>query len=199
MAFVDSTVDIETKARGGIGKALKRAVLGREAFFMNTFDGPGKIVFAPPYDGDIHHVPLERGDTWLIQSGSYVASSPSAQIDTKWGGFRGILAEGRLFFLKIDGPGELFLSTYGAIDERILKQGEEFIADTGHLVGFEDQVKFDIKRVGGWKSTFLSGEGIVTRLYGPGKVLTQTRSIDSFVTWLITMLPTERGVRRRRF
>ncbi|MFQ6084679.1 MAG: TIGR00266 family protein [Candidatus Bathyarchaeia archaeon] len=194
MAFMDSTVGIETSARGGIFNAFKRALVGREAFFMNTFHGPGKIVFAPPYDGDIFHIPLKEDETWLVQGGSYMASSSSVKIDTKWGGFKGLLAEGNLFFLKIDGPGDLFLSVYGAIDERTLVPGERFIIDTGHLVGFKGkEVKFDIRRVGGWKSTFLSGEGIVTQLYGPCRLLTQTRSIDSFVTWLIKMLPTERG------
>jgi uncharacterized protein (AIM24 family) len=45
--------------------------------------------------------------------------------------------------------------------------------------------------VGGMKSTFFSGEGLVVDLTGPGKALMQTRSDDAFLAWLIPRLPTK--------
>jgi uncharacterized protein (AIM24 family) len=54
-------------------------------------------------------------------------------------------------------------------------------------------VTYEVKKVGGWKSTMLSGEGLVVHLTGPGTVYLQTRSPDSFIDWLVPKLPTQRS------
>jgi len=63
------------------------------------------------------------------------------------------------------------------------------VVDTGHLVTFEEQVRYDIKKVAGWKSTLLSGEGLVAELTGPGNINLQSRSQDSFLSWLTPRIP----------
>jgi uncharacterized protein (AIM24 family) len=70
-----------------------------------------------------------------------------------------------------------------------LNAGEKFVVDTGHLVTFEEQVRYDIKKVAGWKSTPLSGEGLVAELTGPGNINLQSRSQDSFLSWLTPRIP----------
>jgi uncharacterized protein (AIM24 family) len=67
------------------------------------------------------------------------------------------------------------------------------VVDSGHLVTFEEQIGFNVKKVAGWKSTFFSGEGLVVELTGPGKVNLQSRSQDSFLAWLIPRLPQPRS------
>jgi uncharacterized protein (AIM24 family) len=54
---------------------------------------------------------------------------------------------------------------------------------------FEEKVGFKVKKVAGWKSTLFSGEGLVVELTGPGKAYLQSRSQDSFLSWLIPRLP----------
>ena len=44
-------------------------------------------------------------------------------------------------------------------------------------------------KVGGLKSLFLSGEGFVVTLTGPGTFYMQTRSEAAFVSWLVPLLP----------
>jgi uncharacterized protein (AIM24 family) len=61
--------------------------------------------------------------------------------------------------------------------------------DTGHLVAFSEGIGFNVRRVGGIKSTLFSGEGLVVDLTGPGRLLMQTRSVDAFLSWLIPRLP----------
>ena len=46
-----------------------------------------------------------------------------------------------------------------------------------------------MRKVGGLKSTLLSGEGLVVDLTGPGRFLLQTRSTEAFLAWLIPLLP----------
>jgi uncharacterized protein (AIM24 family) len=70
-----------------------------------------------------------------------------------------------------------------------LAAGEKHVVDTGHLVAFSADLGFQVRRVGGLKSTLFSGEGLVVDLTGPGRVLMQTRSTDAFLSWLIPKLP----------
>jgi len=57
------------------------------------------------------------------------------------------------------------------------------------MVSFDEGVEYKVKRVGGLKSTLLSGEGLVCELTGPGKISIQSRSLDSFISWLAPRLP----------
>jgi uncharacterized protein (AIM24 family) len=70
-----------------------------------------------------------------------------------------------------------------------LAAGQEYVIDSGHLVTFEEQIGFKVKKVAGWKSTLFSGEGLVVELKGPGKVTLQSRSQDAFLPWLIPRIP----------
>ncbi|HHT78255.1 MAG TPA: TIGR00266 family protein [Actinobacteria bacterium] len=191
MVSMSSGVNIETKAAGGFMKALGRSLLGGESFFMNTFTAPpegGEINIAPALPGDMFVADI-AGETMLIQSGSYCASSPGVNIDTKWGGAKSFFASEGLILLKASGQGKVILSSYGAIHEIVLGANEKYIVDTGHFVAFEEKLGFQVKRIGGLKSTLLSGEGLVVELTGPGKALIQSRSIDAFLGWLMPKLP----------
>lgn len=193
MVSMSPGVVIETKAKGGLMGALKRSVLGGESFFLNDYRAPaqgGQITLAPALPGDLAVLEL-KGDTLLVQSGSYVASSAAINIDTKWGGARTFFASEGLIMLMCTGTGTLVLSSYGAIHEMELGPGQTETIDTGHLVAFEEGMGFNVRRIGGVKSTLFSGEGLVVDLTGSGKVLMQTRSDDAFLSWLIPRLPKE--------
>jgi uncharacterized protein (TIGR00266 family) len=112
MVSMSSGIEMETKAKGGIFGALKRSVLGGESFFVNTFRAvePGEITFAPSLPGDIKAMEL-KGQTVYAQSGAYIASSPSVEIETKWGGAKTFFSREGLFLLKISGTGTVFLSS----------------------------------------------------------------------------------------
>jgi len=191
MVGMSTGVQVETKARGGLLKSLARSMVGGESFFINTYRAPsqgGQVLLAPALPGDIVVRQLE-GETLLVQSGSYVASSDDVDVSTKWGGAKTFFAREGVILLKISGTGTLVLSSYGAIEEMELGEGEKFTVDTGHLVAFSDRLGFSIRRVGGLKSTLFSGEGLVVDLTGPGRFWLQTRSEDAFLTWLIPRIP----------
>ena len=60
----------------------------------------------------------------------------------------------------------------------------EYIVDTSHLVAYEPQLKLKLQMAGGIFSSFFSGEGLVTRVEGNGKIWIQTRSIGGLAGWL---------------
>jgi uncharacterized protein (TIGR00266 family) len=190
MLAMSAGVTLETSTQGGMFKALKRSVLGGESFFMNTFtartDG-AELWVAPALPGDV--VAWPHNGTLYVQSGSYVASSSGIDIDSSWGGGKTFFSREGLFILKVVGQGDLVLSSYGAIHSVDLQPGQVYTVDTGHMVAWTEGVQYAVRKVGGWKSTMLSGEGFVCDLTGPGRIYLQTRSQDAFLDWLIPKLP----------
>lgn len=193
MVGMSAGVTIETKMRGGLLKSITRSVLGGESFFINNFQAPaqgGEIILAPTLPGDVAVMTLQ-GQNLMVQSGSYLASGDGVSVDTKWGGAKTFFASEGMIMLKCSGNGELIICSYGAIHEMELGPGQTYTVDTGHLVAFNENMGFKVRKVGGLKSLFLSGEGLVVDLTGPGKVLLQTRSEDAFLSWLLPKIPSK--------
>jgi uncharacterized protein (TIGR00266 family) len=195
MVSMSSGLEIETgTGGGGLLGGLKRAALGGESFFMNTFTAETKaeLSLSPALPGDIAHYQM-TGGTMFLTSGNYLASDVSLDVDTKWGGAKTFFSGEGLFLLKVTGAGALFASAYGAIRTVDLGEGQQLTVDTGHVVGFTDGVGYEVHKFGGLKSTLLGGEGLVVALTGPGTAYVQTRSPRAFVDWLLPLLPKDRG------
>ncbi|TMK85104.1 MAG: TIGR00266 family protein [Actinobacteria bacterium] len=190
MVSMSEGLDMQTSSKGGMLKGLKRAALGGESMFINTFTAQrdAEITMAPPFPGDIRQMRLEN-ETMYVQSGSYMASTGDLDIDTKWGGAKTFFSGESLFLLKVTGTGDLLVSSYGAIHEIALAEGQKMILDTGHMVAFGEHVGYEVHKVGGWKQTILSGEGLVVHLTGPGRAFLQTRSAHALAGWLAPLLP----------
>lgn len=191
MVAMSPNIQVETTMKGGFLKSLARSVLGGESFFINTYQAGsvgGEIDLAPTLPGDVFVMDLIN-ESYLVQSGSFLASSEGIETDTKWGGARTFFGGEGLIMLRCSGSGSLILSSYGAIHEISLQAGETYTVDTGHLVAFSEQMGFKVRGIGGLKETILGGEGLVVDLTGPGKVLMQTRSVGAFLNWLIPKLP----------
>lgn len=194
MAAWTGGVEVQTSTRGGIMSGLKRSVLGDESFFVNTFRAAegGTVSVAAALPGDLVKVSLDGTKTLFVQSGSWLASDPGVVVDTKWGGGKTFFSGEGLFMLKCTGQGDILMSSYGAILPRELGPGETLVLDTGHVVAFEETVTYVVRKAGGWKTTILGAEGIVTHYTGPGKLWLQTRSPQDLVNWLIPRLPFSR-------
>jgi uncharacterized protein (TIGR00266 family) len=195
MLAMSPSIEISTSTQGGMLKGFRRSVLGGESFFMNTFSATGPdahVIVAPALPGDIITWPL-TGNTVYLQSGSYLASPGTIDIDSKWGGAKTFFSKEGLFMLKCQGTGDLIVSSYGAVHAVDLAAGQSYTVDTGHMVGWEEGVSYNVKKVGNWKSTMLSGEGLIVELTGPGRVYIQTRSPNSLIDWIIPKLPSQRS------
>lgn len=190
MVSMSASVNIETKAEGGIFKSLSRAVLGGESFFQNFYQaGPqgGEVALAPELPGDIALIEL-RGETLMVQTGSYLASEDGIDLNAKISMKAFMSAEG-ISMLEAKGSGKLLVSSYGAIYERTLAAGEKYVVDTSHLVAFDAAINVAPRTAGGLKATLLSGEGLVVELTGPGRLYIQTRSPKALIDWIIPQLP----------
>lgn len=185
MIAMSGDVKIETTTYkkdqgGGILKALKRMLAG-ESFFLNHFTaGPqgGEVYIAPTLVGDME-VFETKGETLIVQAGSYIASEKDVNIDVGWQGFKNLFSGESLFWLKISGEGKYVLSSFGAI--YTIDVNGAYVVDTGHIVAFDETLNFKIaKSAKGWISSFMSGEGLVCRFEGRGKIYCQSHNPNSF-------------------
>jgi uncharacterized protein (TIGR00266 family) len=181
MATMDSHVRMQTKLKGGFSRFLSG-----ESLFINEFtadNAPGAISIAPACPGDIEHLFLNN-QTVFVQNSGFLAASPAVAIETKWQGLTKGFFSGESFFLvKCSGTGHLWFNSFGAII-RIDSDHEELSVDTGHVVAFTEGLEYSIGKVGGYKSLFFSGEGLVCRFRGQGTVWIQTRKPNRFLGWL---------------
>jgi uncharacterized protein (TIGR00266 family) len=195
MVSMAGDVSVDTKMQGGFLKSLARSVFTNESFFVNFFQAGsrgGEVMVAPTLPGDVFSLEMTN-DSLLVQSGSFLASSDGVQTDAKWSGARTFFSGEGLIMLHCAGTGTLVLSSYGAIHEVDLNPGEKVTVDTGHIVAFSEKMGFNVRPIGGLKTTFLGGEGLVVDLTGPGKVLMQTRSMGAFLDWLLPKIPKEQS------
>ena len=92
--------------------------------------------------------------------------------------------------LHLKGSGPVLMSSFGAIHKITLDGSKDLIIDTGHVVAFEPVVQWKVKKVAGFFTSMISGEGLVCEFSGSGDVWLQTRSNQAFLDWLIPRLPT---------
>ncbi|MCB0392778.1 MAG: TIGR00266 family protein [Bdellovibrionales bacterium] len=190
MASSDKGIDIRAELKGGIFSSLIRKFFGGESAFINTFKNkspiPQTIVISKTTPGDMICHEL-NGNGLYLQSGSFICCTPGIKLDVKWAGFRYMFGGEGLFRLYVHGRGKVWIGVFGALVEKDL--AGELIVDTGHLVAYPPSVNYKIQLSGGIFSSFFSGEGLVGRLEGRGKVLLQTRSLGGLVGWLNPRLP----------
>jgi uncharacterized protein (TIGR00266 family) len=184
MIAMTDGLDVHTTAHsraGGLLRGLRR-MLAQESFFLNEFtaraDGQ-ELLIGPTLMGDIVHHRLD-GQSLIVQGGSWLASSGDIRIDATWQGLGAALWSGEsMFWVHCQGTGDLLLNSYGGIYEVQLR--DDYMVDTGHIVAFEDTLKFRVgKSMGGWVSSFLSGEGLVCKFSGQGKLWCQTHDARAF-------------------
>ncbi len=92
----------------------------------------------------------------------------------------GIAREG-LFRLKVSGEGRVWFGAYGGIFIREIS--DEYVVDSGHLVAYEPSIGIRIGMAGSVLTSLLSGEGLVTRVTGPGRIYMQSRSFSGLAAW----------------
>ena len=192
MVAMDTAIKMETSMRGGLFAAAKRKLMGGESLFQNTFTAtaPGQRLFlAPAPEGDLRAMNLAPGQNFFLQSGAYVAHiGDELVLDTKFGGVKGFFGGVGFFMLKVTGPGTVYYCSYGALHE-IDVPPEGYTIDNEHLVGFTDGLQYNVRKFGGMRGLFFSGEGLVCDFTGQGKIYLQTRNASSLAAFLHAFRP----------
>lgn len=183
------------KSAGFFGKlkaifiAVIRKMIGGDTFFVNHFSAPqgGWVWLAPAMSGSVRHHPMQ-GQKLMLNAGAYVASAGDIDLKVRFGGLRALLSKEGAFFVEASGQGELWFTSYGAIDE--VPVNGTYVVDNGHLVAFDSSLNFKIRSAGGGLMGFVaSGEGLVCEFTGQGRVFIQSRNTSALVNWVGRLLP----------
>ena len=187
-------VQLESKAEGGVMAGLKRSVLGGGSFFVTTYTAPpqgGWVDVAGMLPGDTVEIDVTPDQPFFLRRGSWIANSSGVQIDTQWGGMANLFGGEGGFGFRASGQGQALVSIYGAVDVIDLEQGESVTIDTGHVVAYQLNIQFQMRRAVQGRSiqSLKSGEGWVFDFTGPGRVLLQTRNPEAFAQWVGEVSP----------
>lgn len=195
MVSMSANIDLQSNLKGGVFGALKRAV-GGESAFVSTFTsrgGPGEVTLAPGAPGGVAGIEMNN-QTFMVQSSSYLAGDTSLNVDTKFGGAKAFFGGEGLFILQVSGTGLLLVASFGAIHRKMLRPGERYVVDTGHLVAWEGHMQYNLRKAAsGFFKSFISGEGLVAEFTGPGELLMQTRNLAAFAGLLRPFFPSQSG------
>ncbi len=184
MSSMAADLDVKAKLNGGFFSGLCKRFLGGESLFINEFTNntgdTKRLTLTQNTPGDMHCLELENSSLCL-QPGAYVCSTPGVKLGLKWAGIRSWIGREGLFKLEVSGTGKVWYGAYGGLIEKQIEG--EYIIDTSHLVAYEPQLNMKVQLAGGIFSSFFSGEGLVTRMEGSGKIVIQTRSMESLASW----------------
>ncbi len=185
MASMDNQLTMKTEFNGGFFQALLKAFLGGESLFVNHFRNdsgrPLGVVFTQAIVGDMACEELKNQEL-CFQPGAYIAHTGQLKLGVQWAGFSSFFAGEGLFRLKIAGTGLVFFGAYGGITSKMVDG--EFIVDSDHLVAYEPQLQLKIGLAGGLVGSVTSGEGLVSRMQGRGKIYMQSRSVSGLVRFI---------------
>lgn len=187
MLAMDRTAKIEAGVQGGAWKAIKRTILTSESFFVTTIRATQpetEVYLAPRAVGDVEVLEL-KGDSYIIQGGSFLASEKTVESDSHFSGWKGFIGGEGIFMIKATGTGKVFVSSFGGIIRKDLVPGESFAVDNGHIVAFPASMKYAVQKVGESIFSMVStGEGLACVFEGPGSIYLQSRNLRTFAETL---------------
>jgi uncharacterized protein (TIGR00266 family) len=199
MVAMDGSLELKGEMRGGFFKSLARIFASRESFFQQTIeavDGDGEALLAPILPGDIKV--LEIGERqYRFNDGTFLAATDGVDISIKPQSIGKALfgGTGGLFVMETSGEGTLALSGFGAVIEVEVKPDKELIVDNYHVVAWEKTLDYKLsitttKRgfFSGLINSLKSGEGIVNRFRGEGRVLISSRNSANFLNWITSAI-----------
>mgnify|MGYP001817697430 CR=1 FL=1 len=208
--MMDDGINMETifgdgsqKDTGFLGKILgagKRILTGESLFmtaFYNTLSGKRNVSFASPYPGKIIPIDLsEFGGKFICQKDAFLCAAKGVSVGIEFSKRlgRGLFGGEGFIMQKLEGDGMAFVHAGGTMAERKLQAGETLRVDTGCIVGFTQDVDYDIEFVGGIKNTIFGGEGLFfAKLKGPGIVYVQSLPFSRLAGRVLASAPRAGG------
>ncbi|KAE8154035.1 tryptophan RNA-binding attenuator protein-like domain-containing protein [Aspergillus avenaceus] len=175
----------EISLRGSIRFGLAKMVAGGMTSSMYT--GPGEILLAPPFLGDIIVLRLDGSEKWKVGKDAFLAKTSGVEKDYKAQGMTKAVFSGEgLIIYHMTGVGLVWLQSFGAIIKKDIPEGQSYLVDNGYIVAWNCKYKIERAASGGLLSAFSSSEGLACRFEGPGTVYLQTRNATAFAAHLST-------------
>jgi len=196
MNYMTSDIKINTST-GNMWSAVGRMFSGSSFFyniFVNEGISNGTINFSGINPGNIGAFYIPKGQSLNLVSDSYVCSTPNLIITTNVR-FGGVLLGYGLTFVHIEAvesDGIVWGASFGNVIEKKIKPNESLKIDNGVIMGFEANTEIHTDTIGGFTSTFFSGEGFISNITNIGKkplrMFLQSRSKTAYLRYLKNIL-----------
>jgi uncharacterized protein (TIGR00266 family) len=183
MIWMDADIKVNTQTSGFFA-GLRRTFTG-DSLFLTYFTGVSpkgnKICFAPHLPGDVTKLIIKPGQKRLVSTHSIICCTSNVKLDVviKMRGF----FTGQPFLSTVTvpadskEPGVVWIGSFGSINTFDIKAGEKYQVENHNFLACDGSVDYTLGTLGGLKSTFLSGEGIVMNFTGPCSIMVQNRKI----------------------
>lgn len=199
MVTMDTTLELKGKMQGGLMSALTRRLANDESFFMQSIEaisGDGDTLLSPNIPGDIEI--LEIGTKqYMLNDGAFLAATDGVDIKIQTQGIGQALlgGTGGFFIMQSTGQGKLAVSGFGTIFGLDIMPGKDVIIDNYHVVAWDNKLTYNIGTttsksgfLAGLLNSVTTGEGIVNRFSGSGKVYVCSRNRSGFLGWISSAL-----------
>lgn len=202
MAYL-SNVELKGKmnsSRQGLGAvlgAIGRSLTSGESMFITQAVGTSEDAFlgiAPASPGKISCMHVGGGQQYRLNTGAFLACDPSVEYVMKRQelGKAFFAGTGGLFVMETQGQGDILVSAFGDLLELEVTPDRPLTVDNEHVVAWDASLDYRMEIASGMFG-FTTGEGIVNKFYGSGKVIIQTRNVHSLADALLPYLPTSNG------
>lgn len=194
MVSMDATLDLKAQMQGGLLSAIGRKFANGESFFNQHIEatrGPGEVLLAPQMPGDIQILDVSRDSQYLLNDGAFLASETTVDMRVRMQGigqaFLG--GTGGFFVMETSGQGKLAVAGFGSVFALSITRENDVIIDNQHVIAWDSRLRYDISMstskskgfLGNLVNSVVSGEGLVTRFSGEGKVYVSSRNMRNFV------------------
>ena len=194
MSWMTSTISMSTKASGGLGGMLKRAVSGATALIIDfvATGAPGQAAFSTDFPGKVLPVELDAGKSVIMHKHAFLCAEKSVGLDIfftrKFGA--GMFGGEGFVLQKLTGPGMVFAELDGDAVEYHLQPGQVMRVEPGHIAMFEDTVSFDVEMVKGMTNILFGGEGLfLGTLKGPGRIWLHSMTVSKMAHRIVEYIP----------
>jgi uncharacterized protein (TIGR00266 family) len=197
MVMMEAALDLKGKITGGIGAALMRRFANGESFFQQHIEavrGDGDCLLAPTLPGAMQILDVGN-QQYMLSDGAFVAATSSVELKVRTQSLGNALfaQSGGFFITETSGVGQVAVSGFGGISQLEVEPGRDIVIDNSHVVAWDSALRYEISVTTSGNSGFLSnlvnsqtsGEGMVLRFSGKGKVLICSRNSTSFQAWLL--------------
>jgi uncharacterized protein (TIGR00266 family) len=194
MVSMDATLDLKGEIRGGVLGALGRKFTSGESLFTQRIvatRGAGEVLLAPGLPGDLQILDVAAGSQYILSDGAFLAAETTVELKIKSQGIGKALfgGTGGFFVMQSQGTGKLVVGGFGSVFGLPIEAGTDVIIDNGHVVAWDAKLAYDVGLstngsqgfLGNLVNSVTSGEGVVTRFSGTGKVYVSSRNLDQLV------------------
>ncbi len=200
MVMMDSTLELKGKMTGGIGSAIMRRLANGESLFqqhITASNGDGDCLLSPGMPGAIEILDVGQRQ-YILNDGAFVAATEKTEMKVRTQNIGSALfaGSGGFFVMETSGVGQVVVSGFGSMFQLDVEAGKDVIIDNTHVVCWDSTLRYEVSvttgssgsglgnMLGNLVNSATSGEGIVLRFSGSGKICVCSRNRDSFAGWV---------------